>query len=77
MLISLEPPAADAACHNAGAAIDAPYGTNLNIVSGVDEFGIHCDYCHKVVDVTLDPNTGLPYRTCPACYRRIYAVLHR
>jgi len=54
-----------AACHNAGAAIDAPYGTNPNTVSGVDTFGIHCDYCHKVVDVTLDPNTGLPYPNMP------------
>ncbi len=54
-----------AACHIPGAAVDAPYGTNPNTVSGVNQFGVHCDYCHKVADVRLDPVTGLPYTNMP------------
>jgi hypothetical protein len=54
-----------AACHNPGAAVDAPYTTNPNQVSGADEYGIHCDYCHKIADVILDPSTGLPYPNMP------------
>lgn len=54
-----------AACHNPGAAIDAPYSTDPNTVSGVEAFGIHCDYCHKVADVTLDATTGLPFPNRP------------
>ncbi len=54
-----------AACHVPGAAVDSPYGTDPNTVSGVDLFGVHCDYCHKVADVTLDPATGLPYPNMP------------
>ena len=50
-----------AACHIPGAAVDAPYGTDPNTVSGVNLFGVHCDFCHKVADVKLDPATGLPY----------------
>jgi len=51
-----------AACHVPGASIDDPYGTDPNTISGVDTYGIHCDYCHKVADVTLNPETSLP---CP------------
>jgi hypothetical protein len=54
-----------AACHIAGAAIDDPYGTDPNTVVGVNAFGIHCDYCHKVADVKLDPATSLPYPNMP------------
>jgi len=54
-----------AACHTPGAAIDDPYGADPNAVSGVDTYGIHCDYCHKVADVTLDPETSLPYPNMP------------
>jgi hypothetical protein len=54
-----------AACHVPGAAVDAPYATGPNLVSGVDTFGVHCDYCHKVADVELDPATGLPYPNMP------------
>jgi hypothetical protein len=54
-----------AACHVAGAAVDAPYATDPNLVSGVNTFGVHCDYCHKVADVTLDPESGLPYPNMP------------
>jgi hypothetical protein len=54
-----------AACHTPGAAIDAPYGIDPNMVSGVNKFGVHCDYCHKIADVKLDPATGLPYPNMP------------
>jgi hypothetical protein len=54
-----------AACHTPAPAIDAPYGVDPNTVSGVDVFGIHCDFCHKIADVRLDPDTGLPYPNMP------------
>jgi hypothetical protein len=53
------------ACHIPGAAIAEPYGVNPNLVSGVDEFGIHCDFCHKIANVILDPQTNLPYPNMP------------
>ncbi len=54
-----------AACHLPGAALDEPYGTDPTSISGVNTFGIHCDYCHKVADVKLDIATGLPYPNMP------------
>ncbi len=54
-----------AACHIPGAAIDNPYGVDPNQVSGVDKFGIHCDFCHKIGGVLLDPQTSLPYAEMP------------
>jgi len=53
------------ACHTPGAAVDAPYGTDPTRVGGVNEFGVHCDYCHKVADVILDRKTGLPFANMP------------
>ena len=54
-----------AACHIPGAAVDAPYDTDPNKVSGVNTFGVHCDFCHKVADVKLNPATGLPFPNMP------------
>jgi hypothetical protein len=54
-----------AACHVPGAAIESPYGTDPNTARGVDTYGAHCDFCHKVADVRLDPATGLPYTNMP------------
>ncbi len=54
-----------AACHIPGAAIDDPYGIDPNQVSGVDQSGIHCDFCHKIGGVLLDPQTRLPYSEMP------------
>ncbi len=54
-----------ACCHNPGAAIDDPYGTDPNEVSGADVYGIHCDYCHKVAGVFVDNATGLPQDNMP------------
>jgi hypothetical protein len=54
-----------AACHTPGPAIPAPYGVDPNTVGGVDRYGIHCDFCHKIAAVTLDPETGLPHPNKP------------
>lgn len=54
-----------AACHVPGAAVDDPYGIDPREVSGVNALGIHCDYCHKVAAVNLDPATGLPRPNMP------------
>jgi len=54
-----------ATCHVPGAAMEKPYGTDPGLVTGADRHGVHCDYCHKVADVVLDPETGLPYPNRP------------
>ncbi len=54
-----------ASCHVPGAAVNAPYGTDPTTASGVDKFGVHCDYCHKVAGVILNPASGLPYPNMP------------
>ncbi len=54
-----------AACHVPGAALDDAYGVDPQAVSGVNALGIHCDYCHKVAAVKLDPSSGLPYPNMP------------
>ena len=53
------------ACHIPGAAIDDAYGVDPLAVEGADQFGVHCDYCHKVADVRLDPETSVPYPNMP------------
>ena len=54
-----------AACHTPVASINAPYGTDPTTVSGVASEGIPCDFCHKVWDVQLKPDTGLPFANMP------------
>lgn len=54
-----------AACHLPAAAIDEPYSTDPNRVEGVNALGAHCDFCHKVAGVRLDPESGLPYENMP------------
>lgn len=54
-----------AACHTPGPAIGAAYAVDPNTVGGADTFGIHCDFCHKIADSTLDPATSLPYPNMP------------
>lgn len=54
-----------AACHIPGLALAAPYDTDPNMASGVDLFGIHCDYCHKISAVSINPSTDLPYPNMP------------
>jgi hypothetical protein len=54
-----------AACHIPGPAIADPYGVDPNQVAGADKFGVHCDFCHKIAAVRLDPQTNLPYPNMP------------
>jgi hypothetical protein len=34
-------------------------------VSGVNSYGVHCDFCHKIGGVRLNPQTGLPNPNMP------------
>lgn len=54
-----------AACHLPTAAIEEPYGTDPNRVTGVDAKGAHCDFCHKIAAVKLNPATNQPYENMP------------
>ncbi|HET7010614.1 MAG TPA: carboxypeptidase regulatory-like domain-containing protein [Anaerolineales bacterium] len=54
-----------ATCHVPSAALADPYGIDPNAVAGVDAMGSHCDFCHKVAGVRLDPATGLPFENMP------------
>lgn len=54
-----------AACHTPGAAVNVPYGTDPNALTGADTFGVHCDFCHKIADVSLNPASGLPFPNMP------------
>lgn len=53
------------ACHAPAAAIDAAYDVDPTIVDGVGAEGVACDFCHKIWDVRLDSDTGLPYPNMP------------
>ncbi len=46
-------------CHIPGASL----GKNIDpkSVKGADRYGVHCDFCHKVSDVRLNPKTKLPF----------------
>jgi len=45
-------------CHAPGAGVDGYLTTNMNDVRGEVTAGIHCDYCHKIGGVYLNPATG-------------------
>jgi len=62
-----------AACHLPGAAIGAPYGVDPNSVDGLNRSGSHCDFCHKIVDVVLDPATGRPRENMPGVLSLAFA----
>lgn len=48
-----------AACHAPGEAAGNPYGVFLDEVKGVNAFGVHCDFCHKMYDTRI-PSRGMP-----------------
>ena len=50
-----------ATCHAPLSAVNDPYGIDPTAISGVNAEGVSCDFCHKIWDVKLDPETGLPY----------------
>jgi hypothetical protein len=52
-------------CHLPAAALNGPYDTDPNAVTGVDALGSHCDFCHKIEAVNLDPASGLPGENMP------------
>ena len=54
-----------ASCHAPGSAVDGYLVTDLNAVRGELTAGIHCDYCHKVGGVFLDPSAGSVYPNSP------------
>lgn len=53
------------ACHLPTAAVNAPLNTDPAYVLGSGEEGVSCDFCHKIWDVKLDPDTGLPFPDKP------------
>jgi hypothetical protein len=46
-----------ACCHTPIPAVEAPYEVDPRRVSDIAAEGISCDFCHKIVDVRLDPHT--------------------
>lgn len=54
-----------ATCHAPGAAANRPFTADMNELTEANTFGVHCDFCHKVARVYLDPATGLPYDNVP------------
>ncbi|RLD68076.1 MAG: hypothetical protein DRI98_12155 [Bacteroidetes bacterium] len=53
------------ACHLPAAAINRPYDTDPNDISGINSQGSHCDFCHKISDIILDPFTQIPFSNMP------------
>jgi len=53
------------ACHLPAAALHAPYDTDPNLVTGLNSQGSHCDFCHKISEVVLDPDTQTPFENRP------------
>lgn len=52
-------------CHAPGAGVDGYLNTNMNSVRGLITATIHCDYCHKIGGVYLNPATGSVYPNAP------------
>jgi hypothetical protein len=54
-----------ATCHSPGDAINAPYNTDENNILPDAVQGTHCDFCHKISAVKINPATGVPYENMP------------
>lgn len=56
-----------AACHVPAmtAKPGMAYAADPNLATGVEAEGVFCEFCHKIGEVTLDPETGLPYPNMP------------
>jgi hypothetical protein len=52
-------------CHAPGAGVDGYLNTDMNRVRGLITATIHCDYCHKIGGVYLNPATGSVYANAP------------
>ena len=44
-------------CHIPGASVDHP--VDPQSVKGANRYGVHCDFCHKVANVRVDPETRM------------------
>ncbi|MEE8363894.1 MAG: carboxypeptidase-like regulatory domain-containing protein, partial [Dehalococcoidia bacterium] len=53
-----------AACHMPG-EVRGPGDGDINELKAVAVQGVHCDFCHKVIDVRVNPATGLPHENVP------------
>jgi len=47
-------------CHMPGEAINGPNNTDVNAKPASATQSTQCDFCHKTVDVIINPSTGLP-----------------
>jgi hypothetical protein len=52
-------------CHAPGSAVDGYLTTDMNTIQDVITAGIHCDYCHKVGGVYLNPASGTVHPNAP------------
>ena len=52
-------------CHAPGAGVDDYLTVDMNSVRDVITAGVHCDYCHKIGGVYLDPVTQSVYPNAP------------
>jgi hypothetical protein len=52
-------------CHAPGAGVDGYLTSNMNVARDIITDGIHCDYCHKVGGVYLNPATQSVYANVP------------
>jgi len=52
-------------CHAPGWGVDGYLTTDMNDARDVITAGIHCDYCHKIGGVYLNPATGSVYANVP------------
>jgi hypothetical protein len=54
-----------ATCHLPSAALDRPFDSDPNRITGVPAQAVHCDFCHKAEGVALDTRTKLPADNMP------------
>ena len=58
-------------CHAPGTGVDGYLTTDMNAIRGKVAAGIHCDYCHKIGGVYLNPATQLTYPNAPGVESQI------
>lgn len=61
------------ACHIPGAALSRTEDyrartADPRTVKGADKYGVHCDFCHKIADVKMDPVTRMPFLRFPGVH---------
>jgi hypothetical protein len=63
-----------ATCHAPGAAVDAPFTTDMNTVRDQLTAGIHCDFCHKIGGAYLRGSRKASV-DCASCHKQGGTVL--